>query len=376
MKLQKKYIYLFECCRLVQGFSRSLILDTQRCNVEFIPNDLAKILKKLKRKSIYEVTSNLSAENQKIVEEYIDFLIAKELAIMLDKEECSLFPKMSIDWDMPCFISNAVITYSDTTKNRFLEVLEQLDGLLCSSFVIIFSDILQYSDLISIIKMIEAFSFQDIKIMLTYHSSFNIENIPDLLLYHNIISTISIFNSKLFPEKDIENVEFFEDPLPEYVSCGNISSSMFIFNLPFFTEAQQHNTCLNRKLCIDKEGNIKNCPAMERSFGNIKDTTLQEAIEKEGFKDLWFINKDKIDVCKDCEFRYMCTDCRCFIKDPENTYSQPAKCGYNPYICKWAEQEDYVPVEECGSYGKATGFVPDVAKIKALNQQIWGEDDE
>ena len=35
------------------------------------------------------------------------------------------------------------------------------------------------------------------------------------------------------------------------------------------------NTCLNRKICIDAEGNIKNYPAMAKSYGNIKDTTLE-----------------------------------------------------------------------------------------------------
>ena len=96
---------------------------------------------------------------------------------------------------------------------------------------------------------------------------------------------------------------------------------------------------------------------MMQSFGNIKDTTLKEAIEKPGFKDLWFICKDKIDVCKDCEFRHMCTDCRAYIKDPENIYSQPAKCPYNPYIAKWRGEEGYVTVEECGTYSKEKGFV-------------------
>jgi SPASM domain peptide maturase of grasp-with-spasm system len=93
-------------------------------------------------------------------------------------------------------------------------------------------------------------------------------------------------------------------------------------------------------------GEIKNCPSLSRSFGNIKDTTIAEAIAKPGFKDLWSIRKDDIDVCKDCEFRYMCTDCRAFIKDPDNIYSQPAKCTYNPYIAKWQGEEGYVSVEE------------------------------
>jgi SPASM domain peptide maturase of grasp-with-spasm system len=138
---------------------------------------------------------------------------------------------------------------------------------------------------------------------------------------------------KKFNNESIGQIHYHNNSFPSSYTQLNREKNC-IPNLSFFTEAQAHNTCLNRKLCIDAGGNIKNCPAMSRSFGNIKDTTLKEAIEKEGFKDLWFINKDKIDVCRDCEFRYMCMDCRCFIKDPENIYSQPAKCGYNPYICK------------------------------------------
>jgi SPASM domain peptide maturase of grasp-with-spasm system len=158
-----------------------------------------------------------------------------------------------------------------------------------------------------------------------------------------------------------------------FSNCGSIHPTYFNNNIQFFTESQHHNTCLNRKICIDAEGNIKNCPAMSQSYGNIKYTPIAEIIGKQGFKDCWYICKDKIDVCKDCEFRHICTDCRAFIKDPKNILSQPAKCGYNPYIAKWNGQENYVPIEECGSYSKETGFVPDEEKIAKLNAEIWNE---
>jgi radical SAM protein with 4Fe4S-binding SPASM domain len=77
---------------------------------------------------------------------------------------------------------------------------------------------------------------------------------------------------------------------------------LFFIHIHTFTESQTHNTCLNRKLCIDADGNIENCPILE----NINDTTLQEFLTLTGFKDIWYINKDKIDVCKNCEFKYMC----------------------------------------------------------------------
>ena len=76
---------------------------------------------------------------------------------------------------------------------------------------------------------------------------------------------------------------------------------------------------------------------MKRSFGNIKNITLEEALSHPDFKKLWNINKDQIEVCKDCEFRYICTDCRAYLEDPENIYSKPLKCGYNPYTCEWEE---------------------------------------
>ena len=91
------------------------------------------------------------------------------------------------------------------------------------------------------------------------------------------------------------------------------------------------------KVSVDQNGNIKNCPSMKETFGNIKDTTLSEAIEKPGFKKYWDINKDKIHVCKDCEFRYICTDCRAYVEDPEDILSKPLKCGYNPYTGEWSE---------------------------------------
>jgi hypothetical protein len=57
----------------------------------------------------------------------------------------------------------------------------------------------------------------------------------------------------------------------------------------------------------------------------------KEALEKPGFK------KDQIEVCKDCEFRYICTGCRAYLEDPEDIHSKPLKCGYNPYTCEWEE---------------------------------------
>jgi len=48
------------------------------------------------------------------------------------------------------------------------------------------------------------------------------------------------------------------------------------------------------------------------------------------------ITKDQVAVCRDCEFRYVCTDCRAYTQDADDPYSKPAKCTYDPYTATWA----------------------------------------
>ena len=81
---------------------------------------------------------------------------------------------------------------------------------------------------------------------------------------------------------------------------------------------------------------------MPESFGNIKTTSLEKALEHSHFKKYWNLTKDSIETCKDCEFRNICTDCRAYT---ERNYmnkegldiSKPLKCGYDPYTGKWEE---------------------------------------
>ncbi len=76
---------------------------------------------------------------------------------------------------------------------------------------------------------------------------------------------------------------------------------------------------------------------MKDSYGNIRDRSLLEAIQAPGFKEKWGISKDHISVCRDCEFRYACSDCRAYLENPDDAFSKPLKCGYDPYSATWNE---------------------------------------
>jgi SPASM domain peptide maturase of grasp-with-spasm system len=181
-----------------------------------------------------------------------------------------------------------------------------------------------------------------IDFILPFYENFNLEKLKNILIDNTRIHSIIIFNSpsNIFHKPLRKNMGYILQVNKNVINekhCGIINTEYFYTNIKLFTESHHHNTCLNRKISIDKDGNIKNCPSMAQSFGNIKDTTLEEALNHPDFKKYWNITKDQIEVCKDCEFRHICTDCRAYIEDPENQYSKPLKCGYNPYTNVWEE---------------------------------------
>lgn len=85
------------------------------------------------------------------------------------------------------------------------------------------------------------------------------------------------------------------------------------------------NRCFASKLYISANLEVYPC-VMERrlSHGNLKDDNLKNLIKRE----IQELNKDKIEGCKDCEFRYACYDCRPDSLS-ENIYAKPYYCTYD-----------------------------------------------
>ena len=338
-----KNLKLFANCIPTKGFRISIMTDLQFGKIIPIPNSLLYLLKKYDGLSLKEILLDQPTKYHDTIKEYYQFLLEKGLVFACDRNEIEFFPELPLDWDFPAQITNAVVEYK---SSLFSKIVRQLDNLNCKAVNVIIENS-DYNKIKSILDILQKTSIYRFELHINKIDYSTLDELIDLFNKYNRIQNVFIFNSaksQVIIQKSY-NIYIMREKY-SHSSCGNISHHNFSINIPFFTEAQKHNTCLNRKISVDVNGDIKNCPSMKKSYGNIKNTNLKEAIEKPGFKDLWYINKDKIDVCKDCEFRYMCTDCRAFIKDPDNIYSQPAKCNYNPYIAKWKGQEGYITVEE------------------------------
>lgn len=115
---------------------------------------------------------------------------------------------------------------------------------------------------------------------------------------------------------------------------------------PFFTDepefflAKAYNPCLAGKIAIAANGDVLPCIfARNQSFGNICEQSLSDVLASKGLLNCWRTNKDKIEKCRECEYRYACPDCRIAAQaaDPAHRFTAATPdCSYNPHTGEWA----------------------------------------
>lgn len=336
-----KKLILFSNCKISKGIKQSVVCDLHKNCIVKIPNSLADILLKYNKCNLDEIYSDFSEEEGLILDEYFDFLIKLKLIFVHDEIDTSCFPYLDTSFEQPYQISNCIIDLNQKSTVNY-DLVEQLNNFNCKYIQIRIYDIIGIQNLDKLIRLFDNTTIHQISLIIPYEL-YKMPAFKANLLSEKYprVSDVFVYNSNdndtTFTEKLFTPIRFVTKNILSEKNCGFISQTNFAINLPHYTESIHHNTCLNGKIAIDAEGNIKNCPSMKESFGNIKDTTLEEAINKPGFKKYWNITKDQITKCKDCEFRHVCTDCRAYIDNPNDIYSAPLKCGYDPYTCTWEE---------------------------------------
>jgi SPASM domain peptide maturase of grasp-with-spasm system len=277
-------------------------------------------------------------EEQEIFHSYIDFLLEKEF-IFLDNSLHNRFPPIDINkFSTPNIISNAIIEYNGGYDFSAMEmIINQLDHLRCESVEMRFYDFPTADTVDRLLLLFNETGIRSITLTANYQEFMTDFYFEELSNKHKRIREVGLFSGnkridikcRLFP------IYFLEGEKVSEKYCGCISPKIFYVNIKNFTESRQYNSCLNKKISINVNGEIKNCPSMKSDFGNIFNTSLANVCASDSFKSLWNISKDEISICKDCEFRYICTDCRAYTVDSDDELSKPSKCNYNPYISEW-----------------------------------------
>lgn len=103
------------------------------------------------------------------------------------------------------------------------------------------------------------------------------------------------------------------------------------------------NACLNGKLAVSNFGQVFPCIfARDYIVGNVLTSDLEGICWDSSLRRVWNSTKDDVLVCKDCEYRYCCGDCRVLAaagnRDPNAFFSNPyPRCSYNPYTGQWGQ---------------------------------------
>jgi SPASM domain peptide maturase of grasp-with-spasm system len=327
---------LFACCVPVRGARRSLICDLQRSVFYFIPNGLYKILTDDRGKTVDAIKALYQHAYDQEIDEYFEFLIIRELGFWCTNP--GHFPHLNLAWDAPERITNAIIDVGTASQHDYAKLLDELDDLGCKALQFRFFCRPSLRELEAILQAAAYGRLRSIDIIAAYSEELTTEAVERLIAPYQRVNSIIIHSA---PERRSSLIgrnvilRYLTQIIDSPACCGQVHPKYFAINLETFTEAQNFNSCLNRKVSIDAHGNIKNCPSLPRSFGNTRDTSLHSAVAHRDFAGLWEINKDQIEICKDCEFRYICTDCRAYLSSPGDLYSKPSKCTYDPYTAEW-----------------------------------------
>ncbi|MGE5343579.1 MAG: SPASM domain-containing protein [Candidatus Omnitrophota bacterium] len=109
----------------------------------------------------------------------------------------------------------------------------------------------------------------------------------------------------------------------------NINQADMTMNVTRFFYHQQFNPCWGNKLAIDTNGDIKPCLWSDHILGNITNTHPANIVLTKQCDPFWELTKDKINGCRQCEFRYFCQDCRVRSeRDRGQLDNKPSICSY------------------------------------------------
>jgi radical SAM protein with 4Fe4S-binding SPASM domain len=115
----------------------------------------------------------------------------------------------------------------------------------------------------------------------------------------------------------------------------------FYTNEYLFTLSQKYHSCLMGKLAVTASGDVIPCIfARNQQCGNILTSSLQEILNGQKLQQCWYTTKDMVEKCKDCEYRYACTDCRPLAQGSDSAKRWLAcsvGCSYNPYTGIWED---------------------------------------
>lgn len=341
---------LYADCIPVKGYIRSAIYDLNRRTYKFIPNSMIEFITEASGKNISEIKRNYDSDCDETIDEYIDFLEKNEFVCWLPDVLLENFVPMDFEYDYPADITNAIIDIDVHSSYSVVGALKKLENLGCKSVQIRSFSFRPIEFFDSILAEFIDSSYLTIEIITLFSDVREIE-VSKFIESHSRIKAL-VFHTA--PYNKVTNqkgknimgtLAYTRQIIKSATDCHNNSEEYFNVSIPLFSESLLHHPYFNRKVSVDTTGIIKNCSSHNKEFGNVEKCEIAGIIKQHDFQQLWNVSRDKIVVCRDCEFRYMCSDSTLPILISEGVWKLSTECNYNPYIGKWKSEEGYSTVD-------------------------------
>lgn len=102
-----------------------------------------------------------------------------------------------------------------------------------------------------------------------------------------------------------------------------------------FLRFKYANSCLHGCISVLSSGDLTPCIESKKlTIGNIREKSFYEIMTSSAPESFWYLTKDDVEICRECEFRYTCFDCRALAV--EGGLSRGNYCSYDPLLGKWS----------------------------------------
>jgi hypothetical protein len=334
---------------LTKGVERSSFIDLDG-NVRLISNELVDyIYSKLNQSTKCKVT----------IEDFETFLSTE----MFFVSNAINYQAPLIPYDVSILIVKADLFYDELYLTRFInslivgQILFKITSKNLEEQIFLVKRIFKVLEFTECILLFDNNVFVDINLL---QKISDINNLSEIYISNSIeLDKTNHFNFDVFQKKRNLEPKIFLDFNP---------------NINQLIESELFNTFLNKKIFVSNEGQLKLSEDFSYIFGSIQNKDVDSYFLENLFI-YWELTKSKIDICKDCEFRRICIDFRePFKRNSNSSWYNKHECGYNPFICKWEDEEGYRTLAECGVISNEHEFSIDHEKIALINKELWGDE--
>ena len=323
------YFQLYSNCIIVDGTNQDAIYDLHRRRVFKLNNRISSLItNEFAHNSIAEVKSKFPDWIDGI-DAYIGMLADQDYGHVT--EEPHKFPPLSMEYHVPRHLESAIIVFNKDVDYR--TSLGEMTELGCQFIqVIVTEELTDISMLKPLFSVLSELTVRDVEFIFSKVEVSLLELFKvgaNLKFKYKIYGTSKDIKEAFKKLTDHQKDHFLlVEDLLDLNKAGSYGPEHMIVDQSFFIEAQKHNTGLNKKVCIDYDGNIRNYLNHPTIFGNISADKVHTVIQTLEFQEQWLIPNSKIEKCKKCIYRFACNS-NSFVRQEDNNYYKDEDCKYN-----------------------------------------------